>query len=445
MVGRKRRASTSSVESVDESQVRWRQETSVVRSVPKDLPSDDWPIFELRDAVVLHRDGQTVENALHVGIRGPYIVRGHLIIDDPSQKAHLIMRVRKSTPLEIRQCISYSIGESPDGSPLIWISGRGGWYEINPSPAYRPIYRKMCEATTLYYNLVDIYNSKQLYKKLKKAKQNDLMDELSRVFLQYAARVGDGCTFDEVIARCSEHAGFFICQFAQLESLIDWRPTAFYKWLAAEHSDLFRTIENLMKNPLKLSPAPSVDALSPRPREGTSVSLAKSVSVEATDSRDTAPKRRSRMASSIAPQPAENGTPNVRPPPAPQPVKEPPRPSAQPAADSSAQPSAGSAAGGGDDDDSPFASILNAIEGVYDALSGTKRGLTTLSVFNKLYFGYRFPNYRDGTVGCHKIPVREVMHYNASALLQHLDKSRFEKHEIYSRERARRPHRRRSP
>lgn len=146
------------------------------------------------------------------------------------------MRVRKSVPLEIRKCTSYSIGESPDGSPLIWVSGRGGWYEVNPSPAYRPIYRKMCEATTLYYNMVDIYNSRRAPKKTKKQKQSNLMDELAGVFLQYAARVGDGCTFDEVVARCSEHAGFFICQFAQLENLIDWGPTAFYRWLTSEHA-----------------------------------------------------------------------------------------------------------------------------------------------------------------------------------------------------------------
>ena len=145
------------------------------------------------------------------------------------------MRVRASTPLEIRKCVSFSIGESPDGSPLIWLSGNGGWYEINPSPAYRPIYKKMCEATTLYYNLVDIYNSIQLPKKPKKTKAK-WMDELSGIFLQYAARVGDGSTFEEVIERCNEHAGFFISQFAQQETLLDWHPTAFYKWLTSEHA-----------------------------------------------------------------------------------------------------------------------------------------------------------------------------------------------------------------
>jgi len=142
------------------------------------------------------------------------------------------MRVRSSTPIEIRQCITYSIGESPDGSPIIWVSGKGGWYEINPAPRYREIHRKMCEATTLYYTLQDIY-SEEPPKKTKKSKQPALMDELSGVFFKYALNVGDGSTLEEVIERCHEHAGFFICKFQQ--DTFDWSATAFHRWLTAEH------------------------------------------------------------------------------------------------------------------------------------------------------------------------------------------------------------------
>lgn len=78
MTGRTRRASTSSVDTVDEPAVQWRQEASVLRSVPKSEPNDNWPIFQLRDAIVLNRDGTTVENALHIVPNGPFIVRGNL-------------------------------------------------------------------------------------------------------------------------------------------------------------------------------------------------------------------------------------------------------------------------------------------------------------------------------------------------------------------------------
>lgn len=85
MGGRRRRASTSSVETVDESQVFWRRETSVLKSIPKNS-SAVWPVFELRDAVVLNKDGRTMESALDVRTKGPFIVRGTLVIDDDTQR-----------------------------------------------------------------------------------------------------------------------------------------------------------------------------------------------------------------------------------------------------------------------------------------------------------------------------------------------------------------------
>lgn len=60
----------------------------MVRSQPKDVSKDLYPCFELRDATVYDMNGESLENALNVVVRGPYIVRGHLIIDDPSQKSH---------------------------------------------------------------------------------------------------------------------------------------------------------------------------------------------------------------------------------------------------------------------------------------------------------------------------------------------------------------------
>lgn len=105
MTGRRRRASTSSVETVDTSQIRWRQESSVVRSVPKATSSDDWPIFELQDAIVLDKDGEKIKNALHAGHEGPFIVRGSLIIDDPAQRTHRNMAHPSSPCTPPKNCV----------------------------------------------------------------------------------------------------------------------------------------------------------------------------------------------------------------------------------------------------------------------------------------------------------------------------------------------------
>lgn len=106
---------------------------------------------------------------------------------DPPSKSSLltlavIAKVRGSAPIEIRHCISYSIGED-EARPVVWVLGRGGWYEINPSEAYRPIFNKMCEATTMYYSLVDIYTSEKFSRPPVRANANAL-EALRDDFLQ---------------------------------------------------------------------------------------------------------------------------------------------------------------------------------------------------------------------------------------------------------------------
>ena len=88
MPARRRHGSTSSVETIDSAAIRWRQEASVVKKVPADVSPDSWPIFELKDAAVYSADGQTLQNALELGTKGPFIVRGHLVIDEREQKSH---------------------------------------------------------------------------------------------------------------------------------------------------------------------------------------------------------------------------------------------------------------------------------------------------------------------------------------------------------------------
>ncbi|KAF7549041.1 hypothetical protein G7Z17_g6643 [Cylindrodendrum hubeiense] len=422
MTGRNRRASTSSVETVDEDQILWRQEASVLKSVPKLSDSNSWPIFELRDAVVFSKDGQTVENALHVGTRGPFIVRGTLIIDDPSQKQHR---------------------EAEDGQPLIWVSGKGGWYEIFPSPTYLPIYNKMCEAAVLYYRIMDIYKT-QKPKKPKKGKRPDPMRELSHLFHQYSAKIGDGSTLDEVIERCMEHAPFLISQFTQEDpDEFDWRPTLFYSWLTNKHADLLAKAHERLINPPQLPRSPSVEVvpspvtqtLPSRTRTGLSVPAAtRSHPPSQVEAKTSNPRERSTrshsatqkddeaIAETIRPRPSRD-SPAIETPSAARPAVASPAPGSQ---------GPGTPASVWDDNLTPFETVLKVLEQTYETLDKSRQGMTVLSTLNKIYFNYKFPNYREGGAGSHKIPVEEVLQYNAEDLLQAIDKDKYSKYEIYS-------------
>ncbi|KAM0518517.1 hypothetical protein ACHAPE_004280 [Trichoderma viride] len=356
MSGRRRRASTSSVETVEGDKIRWLQESNVVRSQPKDVHKDNYPCLELRNATVYDRKGEVLENALDVAVRGPYIVRGYLIMEDASDRRLLIMKVRSSTPIEIRQCIAYSIGEAPGARPLVWALGRGAWYEINPSEAYRPIFNKMCEATTMYYNLVDIYNSKRL-SQIPKASGSGLLEALHDDFLQ------------DVV----------------------------HKTMVA------------LKNPRKArSPSPRERA-SPAPSNRSSNRIARSVSTDKVDSDQIQLSRRSKPASNM-----DVATPSIT-------VQQPAIPIQ----------SADAAMTTAHEDQTPFASVLSVIEDICEKRVGAKRDITGTTTINTLYMDYKFPAWKEGP-GSHKVPIQEVLHYNAVALLQNLDKDRFQTLQLWS-------------
>ena len=84
---RKRSQSGSSVETVDHSDIHWKQERSILRTVGKDLDQDLWPTFEMVDVTIYASDGTTMTSGLAALSKGPLIVRGIVLIEEPEQKA----------------------------------------------------------------------------------------------------------------------------------------------------------------------------------------------------------------------------------------------------------------------------------------------------------------------------------------------------------------------
>jgi hypothetical protein len=64
-----------------DSHKNWIQESQILLPVDKTLPDSEWPIFTLRDVTIWRRDGQAYEDLLYVQNKGPFIVRGHLVVD----------------------------------------------------------------------------------------------------------------------------------------------------------------------------------------------------------------------------------------------------------------------------------------------------------------------------------------------------------------------------
>ncbi len=82
MAGRRRKVSNSAASTIDQTAVRAKKETSVLKPIHKDADEHGWPTFFLTDAVIYRMDGRTLGNPLLVDLEGPFIIRGHLEVDE---------------------------------------------------------------------------------------------------------------------------------------------------------------------------------------------------------------------------------------------------------------------------------------------------------------------------------------------------------------------------
>lgn len=107
----------------------------------------------------------------------------------------VIAKVRSSVPIEIPECSRYLIGEALEekedidpsrhsSPPLIWMGGRHAWFEINPSPAYLPIYRDICDSIRMYYAILDVYSNGAGRKIDRQSVSSSPVERLSDVFFQ---------------------------------------------------------------------------------------------------------------------------------------------------------------------------------------------------------------------------------------------------------------------
>jgi len=78
-MGRRRKVSTSTVATVDNSRFSWVKESAILKPAPKGN-EDNGPTCVLTDAIVYDKDGKTMGNPLFVGEVGPMVVRGKLEI-----------------------------------------------------------------------------------------------------------------------------------------------------------------------------------------------------------------------------------------------------------------------------------------------------------------------------------------------------------------------------
>ncbi|GAB1315041.1 hypothetical protein MFIFM68171_05251 [Madurella fahalii] len=289
---RRRRASNSTVATVDDSQVRWAKESSILKPSPRGIPDNDWPCYVLTDATIYRKDGKTLANPLLVHVQGPLVIRGLLEVDDDELLPKLVKPNVKSAYIEISHSERYSIG---DGPITLWISGLAGWFEIRPSLKYQPMYSQIREAITLYYGIFEAYEKYNKACGHKKKSKRPPPPTLDEIFLGCAVKAGDGMLRDEVEALCHKWADFLIPHFTKEVALV-WDDTLFANWLRDSHPDVEKRIADAANESV---PSPSLPGTQ-NPEENKAMQKRRSRSAKASsrssevrdvEMRDFAPDR----------------------------------------------------------------------------------------------------------------------------------------------------------
>ncbi|KAF6823891.1 defective in methylation-7 protein-like protein [Colletotrichum musicola] len=423
MVGRRRRTSDTAAGTVDDGH-GYVEELTVLKKFSPELDAVDSMLqtFVLEDATVCDKTGRPVE-LFTVKTKGPFTVRGRVIIDD-ERKSRAKKPNTKYALIETKQCLRYAIGENDTGTYGAWALGAAGWYEIRPpSATYKPIYDRMVEGVSIYYTVMTAIEEhmaqegkgkKGKGRKKKSGTHNEL--SIEEVLLKYAVAIGDGATYDEVIARCDNHAPFLISHFYEDSHAFDWPPTVFFKWLVERHPE---THANVLEARNKVIPAPPIQEL---PEETAAVetpvavdeppaqkTLARrtrrttpqdaNVTSDESNNHDAAALQRSVRSRSRA----KTKTPSRSPPPSQ--VVEPMDVDAPPAS-APAETTSGDVA-----QPSHIDLLMEGIQEIRPELEPLSKAALS-KVSSKLYYKYRIKNYHSSS---------EILLYYARELLQRLD------------------------
>ena len=201
---------------------------------PSITNTDDWSIFELSDVTVVDPNALNLEESLlRATEHHPLTVRGRLKrLDNDLAHTSLLPRVEPSLVIEITDVYSYSYAQFGNGSIGLWAAGKAGWFQINPSRAYRKIYEEMVEAVNALYFVADFFANRR---KGARAKYTPVTITQA-LFEKYAAeKMRKGSTSVDAAEKILyEHREFLLTSMMSGKENIAWNHNPLYKHLQSE-------------------------------------------------------------------------------------------------------------------------------------------------------------------------------------------------------------------
>ncbi|KAF1921489.1 hypothetical protein BDU57DRAFT_467007 [Ampelomyces quisqualis] len=205
-------------------------EGDVLKPVDASTNPDEWQIFALSNAYVVHEKNGKPASLLAAYADTPLKVVG-TFAPGRGQAKYLQNKLSKPTEIEIRNVTKFSYGELTDGEIVIWAEGKAGWFEIQPAPHYTEIHNGIIEAVQLLYFVTDIYNE---------PRKRGGGPSAQLVFQEYAEDERFTCT-DPLIAEqiFDRHLVFLMMCFLNRAQGIGWSNTPLYQYLRRRHPKVF--------------------------------------------------------------------------------------------------------------------------------------------------------------------------------------------------------------
>ncbi|KAI9667536.1 MAG: hypothetical protein M1821_000352 [Bathelium mastoideum] len=205
-------------------------ESDILR--PKDpilIDDNEWPEFLLTNAEVYDARTEELVSLLHADEYSPVNVRGKLEGLHKSQ-VHLLLKpsYHRTIPLEITGVDRYSYGIYDDGGIDVWATGLAGHFKIQPSRAYKHIYKDMVEAVRVLYFIADLHRGQSGKPKT----MGKMAPSAQNIFSEYSREATKCANAQDAANIIYKHRQFlFTCMALGKEDIV-WEQTPFYKHMA---------------------------------------------------------------------------------------------------------------------------------------------------------------------------------------------------------------------
>ncbi|KAI9793864.1 MAG: hypothetical protein M1816_007116 [Peltula sp. TS41687] len=135
-------------------------ETAVFEGKDEDADFNDWPTYELTEAVVMHPKSGQLTSLLEADTMIPLTVTGRLAEVTPKFSKHLLRPEAEVVGqfITLHKVMTYCYASHKKDGATIWAGAKSGGFEIQPADSYKEIHQQSVEDVKLLCFVQNYYS-----------------------------------------------------------------------------------------------------------------------------------------------------------------------------------------------------------------------------------------------------------------------------------------------